>query len=452
MIKKMLNYYDSIKNNITLINTSKLVSGTMIAQAITLLATPFISRTYSPTNYGEFALFSALCNIILGFLGFGLMSAIITAEKYEDAKGIYQFTNISAIVILIILYTVTISLSPYVHFFDLGSDYLLTIFLIFIYLIVVNQSNMLYALINRQGKFNILMLNPIITSGFNVSIVLILGFLNYKNYGLILGTVLSQIINLIHMYKNCGDTKYKFTKEKSIKLIKKYKDFILFQYPSGIFNMFANQLPSLLISTFFGSIVLGYYSMCQRVLGMPVGTIGVAAGRVFIKEASEKYNSGNPMGNYVLEHIRTTMNVASLPLIALIGFGDILFPFVLGHQWNIAGIYSRILAVWYVFMFIVNCTSGLPAILRYQKQNLFFGIISFLVNILAIFIGGFVFKSDILLIFLLTIFNVIVQIIFFSILFKATELKIAEFVIYIIKYIFGIITIALLLRLLFNIC
>ena len=77
---------DIIKNNKTspiYSNLTKIFTGTAIGQGLSVLFLPIATRLYGAEYYGDLALFVAMSSIILSFLGFGLSSAIMTADSDE---------------------------------------------------------------------------------------------------------------------------------------------------------------------------------------------------------------------------------------------------------------------------------------------------------------------------------------------------------------------------------
>ena len=67
-------------------------------------------------------------------------------------------------------------------------------------------------------------------------------------------------------------------------MAKRYKQFPLFSLPSALINVLANHLTNLLISSLFSVVTLGFYSLVQRMLGIPSALVGQSIGQVFYEE------------------------------------------------------------------------------------------------------------------------------------------------------------------------
>jgi O-antigen/teichoic acid export membrane protein len=73
----------------------------------------------------------------------------------------------------------------------------------------------------------------------------------------------------------------KVTKEKVFFMAKRYREFPKFSLVAILANTLTIHLTNILISTFYSVSTLGFYSLVQRVLGMPTALIGRSIGHVF---------------------------------------------------------------------------------------------------------------------------------------------------------------------------
>lgn len=67
----------------------KLVSGTVIAQILSTLASPFISRLFTPEAFGVFALFSSIVGILAAVFTLEYKLAIILPKQDSDAANLF---------------------------------------------------------------------------------------------------------------------------------------------------------------------------------------------------------------------------------------------------------------------------------------------------------------------------------------------------------------------------
>jgi len=89
----------------------------------------------------------------------------------------------------------------------------------------------------------------------------------------------------------------------------------------------------------------------------------------------------------VKKTIRTSIFFAIPFTVILICLGPIIFKWYLGEKWEIAGVYAQYLTPMLFLYFILSPISGLPILLKKQKQSFFFSLIGTSFTIVAFFIG-----------------------------------------------------------------
>jgi len=364
-----------------------MLTGTIAGQAISVLLVPVSTRIYGVTEYGNLALFISTATLVVGFMGFGLQSAIMVADTDDEAKDLYKIAIHGSGVILSIVYGVCAISAPWFKICNVEMNYYLLLFLLFIHSYVLNATNMTYAWLNRLGKYNVLLVNPILTPLINNGLLIILGLNGYKNAGLYVGTIISQVLTLLHMQRHKGSMKTHMTVQSSKDLLKKNRDFIVFQYPSSLMNSIANQLPVQILSMFFGKSVVGYYSMTQRLLNIPISLIGGSITRVYFKDAAERQRTSGDARKFTFKIAKTIMLLYCIPTVIIMAFGDTLVPLLLGSNWEGCGPYIQIMIVWNMFFLLVHCFGGFPSIIGMQKRDMMNAMVTLVTD--AIVLYGF---------------------------------------------------------------
>ncbi|MEI8616631.1 hypothetical protein P4S63_01305 [Pseudoalteromonas sp. B193] len=95
---------------------------------------------------------------------------------------------------------------------------------------------------------------------------------------------------------------------------------------------------------------------------------------------------------------------------SVILFGPWLFGFVFGEEWVLAGEYARWLSVWIYFMFMNPPSNKAIPILEIQGFYLFFTFCTVFLRIIALLVGYFVFKSDVISVMLFSIAGAVINI------------------------------------------
>jgi O-antigen/teichoic acid export membrane protein len=143
----------------------------------------------------------------------------------------------------------------------------------------------------------------------------------------------------------------------------------------------------------FSEAIVGFYSMTYRILHAPLTLIGSSISQVFYQKAAEMHAHGQSMTALIKTTVRKMLLIATPLFLAILFFGPVMFEWVLGKDWRIAGVYCQYLTPWMYLNFAIAPVLQVSVIMN--KQGEYF-IVSLIHNVLvlgAILIGGFVFKD-----------------------------------------------------------
>src|SRR5699024_9109922 len=232
---------------------------------------------------------------------------------------------------------------------------------------------------------------------------------------LVVLTTLSYAIRalLIMLYESSSKLFRKSNKNNNIsllKLAKKYRDFPMFRAPESLITGLTHGIPTLMLTVFFGPATVGFYSIGRTVLSLPTQMVGNAVGDVFYPKITEAFNKGLDISKMI---IRTT-NVLLLISIILFGtvilVGPILFAFVFGAEWVVAGEYARWIALWSITNFSNRPATRALAVINAQKFHLYYTVFGLVVRVLAIWLGFILFESDVATIAMFSIAGVFLNV------------------------------------------
>ena len=337
-------------------NVLILMTGTSIAQAIPIAISPILTRLYTPDDFGIFSLFIGIASIFGSIANGRYELAIMLPQKDEDAINILALGFIINVVLsLVLLFIIIIfrdnilnllnnkEISPWLYFIPIS------VFLIGIF-------NLLNYFNNRKKQYKDLAKVNIYKSIGMVMVQLGLGFLEAGVIGLISGQIFSQIISNIKLFFNIKKLNL-FKDIKRVKIIavaKIYKDFPRFSMWAILANTLAQHLINILISSFYNIKTLGFYSLAQRILGMPSSLIGASIGQVFFELAiKEKRQTGKLIR--ILNLTLKKLMIIAIPSFSFLYFIiEDLFAFVFGEEWRIAGKYAKMIIPLFFIRFIIS--------------------------------------------------------------------------------------------------
>ncbi len=391
---KLSALYKRIQKSNFLKSVLTLSAGTVISQAVSLFTTPIISRIYTPDIIGDMSIIISYSSIFGVIICLGLMSAIMIPKEDDEAKGICRLLVKCILVLSTAILLIVILISCKWKLFNVSISYLVACAILWGHIVLVNTSSVCYAYTNRQKLYKVLFWNPTIGTITNAVISISLGLLHYGLMGFAIGHLVSSLLVLIHMLLHVNPFAGHISQEYSvIKVIKKHRAFPIYQLPANIISTFSGQMPIQMIGSFFGSVVLGSYSMCMTILGIPSKFLSAPVNRVYFQEASSRFNMGQDIGEFTFRILITNIKMAIVPLSVLIVFGKPLFEFVLGDNWSQAGSFTAILGVYQLILFCNSCLSGNYVIIGKQKLNLLFAAANIILTVFAFVFGVKVFDN-----------------------------------------------------------
>ncbi len=440
---------EKIKSSESIKNVSKITSGTMLGQIISFIVVPFYTRLYGASIMGTWTLFTSIADIIVVFSDMGMKNAIMIEDSEDDTIELY--TVITTITI-VFSFLASLFVFGFYYFFkdtDSGlSPWMIALF-VFILSITTQQTQTCYTWLNKKSEYSILMKNPVVQNLSAAVIIISLGLLGQVRYGYYIGIMFGQIITLIHMRVRLPKQFINLNPKAYINVFKRQKHFIMYQLPANAVAQIKNQIPTFLIKGFFGAEMLGYYSISMKYLQIPINLLAQSIGRVYYQTISKMRRDGedfHTIGVYSLKNITRAMKAAYIPMIGIIGVGDIACVILFGQDFSIAGNIMRIIAFNSFFVFIATATNGLAIVIDKQKYILMSGIIQLVGYLVGITYGYYAFNSVYVSCLTMTITFMVAQIIYFSIMFKFTQVDWVKYVLGVVRSIAFILAVSFAIR------
>lgn len=364
-----------------------LFSGTLLAQAIGYIIAPILTRLYSNSEMGEMMYYMRLTGFISSIATLRYEAALPLPKKDDHSYLMYRFIYVFSLWVLFFVGILFIffSVTGYIKKFDawfyiftlLGSGAMI--------LINVGTSWSVrkgeYGIISRQKITNSLVANGLKWGFF---------YLNWKSFGLILATMLGFLISAIEFLIDFRRTHKKFkelfSKPRTRVILKQHKEFPLLNLPHVLIDNGRDILLATFILAYFGEAVYGSYGHSYQMLRIPLMLIGVSIGQLFYNRSSEAMHLKKELTPILGKTIKTLILISVVPFTILFFFGTEIFGFVFGSRWSIAGSYSETMSLWLMVNFVLSPVSALPLLLNKQKQALFMGIVSSLIQIIPFWI------------------------------------------------------------------
>jgi O-antigen/teichoic acid export membrane protein len=363
-----------------------LSGGTVGAQLLLLLAAPILTRLYSPEDFGILAVFIA----ILGILG------IIASLRYELAIPIAEDNetalNVVALCLLITLGMATLT-ALLVWLAGNWFANLLNISEVFTYfwllpvgvlLIGIYQTFNYWATREKAfGRISQTKLTQSVSS-------LLIQFSCFKlgPLGLIAGYIMGQFVGSLKLANSALESadRKSLSFKKMQSAAGRFRRFPQFTTWAGLLNTSGHQITPLILISFFGAGVAGWYALANRVVSMPANLLGSAIGNVFFAHAADAHRA-NRLAELV-ENVQIKLIAISLPIAVFIFLvGPDLFVLMFGLDWRIAGEFAQWLILSSFVGFLISSLSLIFPVLEQQKLGLSLQIVLFILKISGLMIG-----------------------------------------------------------------
>lgn len=386
-IKKLKN---RLLNNLFFKDTAKLAIATAIAQAITILASPFLTRIFTPEEYGILAAYTSILNIIVVVSSLRYELAIPLPQKDGQAE-ILLFASIGLNLLFVILSIFGVIflgdyLSALLNAPNLGRHLWLLPFGILFY--GTYKSINYWAV--RNTKFELISKTKIIQSLSSVSTQIVSGLAGLGANGLIIGqvtgqsagfTMLAKGLNIKSAFKNF------ISKPKSIlKTLIDYKNFAIYDTPAALLNVVSIELPQILLLSLFNPTIAGLYLLSQKVLGVPLRIIGQSISQVLYGNIKEQIRNGK-IAKTTTRIVLLLLSIVVIPTIIVLFWAPQIFNLVFGNEWYEAGRYASVLIISIAAQFLYSPISLVLIATNGQRINFIIQCIMLLVKSLAIFTG-----------------------------------------------------------------
>lgn len=337
-----------------------LLSGSVLAQLITVLIAPLLSRLYTPEAFGFFAIFIAVVSAISpGITGRYDVASVVAKDPF-DSRDLYNISIVFNAGVSLLLFALTAVGAVDSLFSEevksLGWILLLIPVLIFTTGVIASCK----AWANRNEDYhtiaNSLIYQNLLTGAFS----LLIGLFFNTNFGLIYAGLIGPIFVLFFLLHRVGRSipdKYSFDFKRSMGLARKYKDYPLFNASTSLLNGFMSGLPVFFLAKYFSATEVGYYALLIRVGALPLSAVADAVSRVNFRKVTEIINSGQSPIPFVLRLTKILVGLALIPLVILVIFSPGLFAVVFGDEWVEAGRLLSIIMPALAVQFVVSTLS-----------------------------------------------------------------------------------------------
>jgi len=410
-------------------NVFVMSGGSLINVFISLGLYPIVTRLYTKADIGNAGLFTAVVGLIaMGSTGM-FPTGLVIPKLRREFYGLLKLSLISlCISIFFVVFIIIFSNKYFIRIFNLETISHFT-WLIPIGVILYAAKSILLNWNVRKKEFKI-------NASSNVATALTTKILNIINALLIgasvLGLIFSSLISILLATTILGTARTKvqlqllgrITWQESLEIGRRYRKYPFALLPANLINKYTADLPIYLLTSYFSPAITGAFILANNIMRIPLNVISNSLSSVFLQKANELYlDDPSKMSSFALKVNRRMLLAGIATFGTLFAFGDIVFPFVFGLNWSLAGRFASILSCYYIFRLITTPMAKIFRVIGKEEYSLYVNIILASCRTIGIYFGvlsgGFM-KA----ITLFTIANIIGYIITYIFVFKACKLPV----------------------------
>ncbi len=371
-----------------------LVSGTVAAQAILVLASPFLTRIYSPDDFATLQMYTIWTGLIAAIASGRYELAIMIAKDDSDRRTIAWLS-------LMLSVAISIAAGSLVVLFAYNSIYAVNLFgppSIAIWLIPFGSLCYAWSTVVQRweawnNRFRTLATSQVYGGIVTVSLQFLLAYIVVKPSGtqLVIANLIGLFVTcyamsgeiLSDLWKNWAD----FRIAEALSTASNHWKFPAFSTGAHLLGRITVEIPKLMIGALFAPAALGLFSLSLRVSQLPLTLIGQAFGHVFFRRVADCREDGKRVQRLLNRSALLLLAVIVPPMCILHLWAEPLFGFVFGQKWIEAGTYARLLIPWMIAGFVVQPISY--SLQAFEKQDMIFlwNVVLLPLGLASIYIG-----------------------------------------------------------------
>lgn len=369
-----------------------LAGGTALGQAIVVLASPIVTRLYTPGDFGVLAVYSSILGILSVIASLRYELGISLPEKDEDAANLLALSLGTVVFTALLVVIGTWLLGAQIVHWANASALRPYLWLLPVGVVMVGTYNVLNYWAVRKQDFTRIARTKLNQGVGSVTTQIGLGLLKSGPLGLLISRIVGQAAGITTLamlaYKKDKKALGAIRPSQMRYMAARYRRFPLFSSGAALLNALGLQIPVLLLSAFYGAQVAGQFALVQRVLGVPLTLIGTSVSQVYLSRAAiEARTDVEGLQRLFYSVAKRLAALGFIPAIVLFATGPLLFALLFGDQWRQAGIYAQVMAAMFLGAFLTVPLSYTFIVVERQDLSVIWNGLRFLLSAGSIYLA-----------------------------------------------------------------
>ncbi|MEQ1795495.1 MAG: lipopolysaccharide biosynthesis protein [Nitrospira sp.] len=352
------------------------------AQALSLLIVPILTRLYSPSDFGVFAIYLAILNALVPIASLRFQATMALPTLQEDSRHLLRIS--------LIVLGITVALTSLVSGIVVTGGFMPTEWMtdqrqFLLLLLPLNLAGL--GLIQIYSAWTMLQHQVKATAVARIteSIVdratsCLCAFSSATHpFGLIAGRLFGSTAAAWSLWKSSHPSARHVNSpqhllQNLVPLAKRYGHFALVSSAATLCDSAARQSPALLLAFLFSPAVAGYYALAFQVVNVPLLIAGDALSSTYFQRAARFRKRPDQLAQDTGKLFRSMLSLIIPVTLGLSFLGPKLFGRIFGEEWAQAGEYAQVLAAGFLFMFLHRPISVLFDVYEAQTARFWFDI------------------------------------------------------------------------------
>lgn len=354
---------------------------------------PFLSRLYSPSDFGVYGGFMAIVSIFGASATFQYSQALMLPKEDTEAANLLAVSFLSTVGLSLLVYFVCLIFPEHLSSLIGNSLEPSFFYLIPIAVFVIGLNISLQAWCVRKKAFKRTSASQVVRTLSVTGGQIASGITGIGPIGLIGGSIFGDVmanLNLVRLFANndLSTIRSSLKLREMFTLAKIHKAFAIYTNAQGVLNAIAQGIPVLLLARYYGVATAGFYAFSVRILQVPMNFVITSLRQVLFQKFCEVYNVGGDVERIFKKTTKRLALIAVAPAIVGMIWAPPIFSLIFGHEWRIAGQFVQLLIVGQVFTFCNVPANLLSQVLGQQRPFLLIHIFYFFANLFVLIVCG----------------------------------------------------------------
>jgi O-antigen/teichoic acid export membrane protein len=367
----------------------QILIGTGSAQLLALALMPVITRLYTPEEFGVYGVVLAVVGLAIILSTLQLQHAIVLpasrGTSIQLCRIVCEFSVFGSIGVFLSL----LIYSSIFHSQLVGTSHAVIAGLA---VLATGVSASFQALAVRERAFsaigNAALVRVLAIGATQVT----LGFLSLGSRGLLLGYLVGEIASFLVYFRVLGNNAVAATRVslsgRRKRVIRSFGDFATYGTLQEILSSAGQLAPTLLLGTFFGATVVGWYSFAMKIIVAPARLITAATRQVLSRHFAEIAQKGDSLAGDFRHSTYWLLLSGSFVAALVVFYLPAVFSYLFGPNWIGAGEYAQ-----YLLFLVVLMMANVPAsivfkVLRQQRRSLVYYGALFAARVASLVLGA----------------------------------------------------------------